>query len=212
MAGRQPQPGGSCKLATAYAHGIDDAFFVPSNPSVAYITTAYFGETFLTADDLAGNAAEQPAGAGNGDVATRRIAGDPANPNRMWVVGPGGEGSSFTSATADGWNTSDRFMVANDAQRSFSVPDDVDFAGGTVLAAGDAGMVLNSIDGNAFYYGGADGAQATTGWRAAALASATDALTTAKVGAARKLKVTLHFGGNPSVGQKTKTITVKIRR
>ncbi|MEA2310546.1 MAG: Photosynthesis system assembly factor, partial [Solirubrobacteraceae bacterium] len=164
----------TCKLQTSYADGIDDAFFVPSNPDVAYITTAFFAETFLTTDDLATTATKQPADSGNGDISTRRMAGDPSNPNRMWVVGPGGNDLSYTKATTDGWNTSSTFAIGNPDAHAFGTPYDVDFAGGTVLVAGDGGMVLDSADGSTFYYNGADGAQATTGWRAAALASATD--------------------------------------
>ena len=64
-------------------------------------------------------------------------------------------------------------------------PADVDFAGGTVLAAGDAGLVLNSVDGATFFYNGADGALATQRWNAVGLASGVDGASAATAGGSR---------------------------
>jgi hypothetical protein len=164
-------PGGACRVRPAGNAGIADAFFATQD--VGYIATAHFGETFFTNNGLDGVAPRQPASAGNGIVPNRRMAGDTAQPNRMWAVGPGGPDVSFTAMTADGWNTSAPFAIGNPGARGFNAPHDVDFAGGTVLVAGDQGMVLNSTDGRAFFHNGADGALAATDWRAASLASAT---------------------------------------
>ncbi len=100
---------------------------------------------------------------------------------------------------------SNTFKIANDSARTFALPYDVDFAGGTVLAAGDAGMVLNSIDGANFFYNDADGALATTAWRAAGLASATAG---AIGGVGGKLAVTSAANSVPDLVAPTGTISV----
>ncbi|MET0685092.1 MAG: hypothetical protein ABW060_07240, partial [Solirubrobacteraceae bacterium] len=172
-------PGGrdtndTCKVSPAYADGYSDGFFNPANPDVGYIVAASFSEVFRTADNLVGAAAELTGDAGNAGNPFRNVAGDPANPSRMWAVAPENYGISVTAYTQDGFQTdSDRFAIANESVRGFALPYDVDYAGGTVLVAGDAGMVLNSIDGANFFYNDAAGALATTPWRAVGLASGT---------------------------------------
>jgi len=205
----------TCKLTTDSNAGISDAFFAPSSTNVGYITTGHFGETFFT-DDALNSATEQPARSGNGSFPNRRMAGDPASPNRMWVVVPGGGDISFTGTTTDGWATSGHFLLGNPAARLFTAPHDVDFAGGTVLVAGDAGMVLNSTDGKTFHFNGADAPLAATDWRAAALASGTEG---AIGGAGGALALTTAAntlppppGAPPPGGAKVyKTPTVKLR-
>ena len=165
--------GGDCKLDITYNQGGGDAFFVPSNPDVGYVCTAFFGEVFFTADGLADAAAKKTGDCGNGTLFDRRLAGDPGNPNRMWAVGPGGGNASYLRTTTDGWTSSSALTIANADRRDLGNPYDVDFAGGTVLVAGDTGMVLMSNDGTGFFYVDAGGPLATEGWRAASLASAT---------------------------------------
>ena len=164
----------TCKVHSSYGDGYADAFF--ATPDVGYIVAAIFSEVFFTANNLASSAQKKPADAGNAGSASRVIAGDPTNPNRMWSVNARPYGRSTTAYTRDGWQTTGWFEIGNDRVREFpdTGPADVDFAGGTVLAAGDTGLVLNSTDGVKFFYNDADGALATQRWNAVGLASATD--------------------------------------
>lgn len=159
----------TCKVPITYNQGGGDAFFPTA--SVGYFCTAFFGEVFFTADNLANTAAKKTADCGNGTLFNRRLAGDTGNPNRMWAVAPGGGNASYMSMTTDGWTSSSALTLAHPEKRELGSPYDVDFAGGTVLIAGDQGMILNSADGTTFNYVDAGGALATEGWRAAALAS-----------------------------------------
>ena len=170
----------TCKLRSAdtgYSAGIDDGFFVPGNPDVGYICTGFFGVMFRTTDDLAGPATRLAGDCGNGgDVENRRIAGDPSTPSHQWAVGPGDIGGSYTAYTSDGWSTSSGFTVVNADAHAFTKPYDVAFAGGTAVAVGDGGMILNNNNGTgAFYNNTADGALATAAWHAVSLASGTQA-------------------------------------
>jgi len=165
---------GTCRLGTSYGAGIGDAFFAP-NPDVFYVCTAFFGELFFTANNLATNATKKPASCGNGNVKDRRMTGDPANPNRMWAVGPGAAGTSYSAHTQDGWATEENFRIGNESAHEVGTLYDVASSGSTVVAAGDGGTILNSADGNTFFHDPADGALATAGWRAVSLASPTQA-------------------------------------
>ena len=124
----------------------------------------------------------------------------------MWAVAPENYGISVTAYTQDGFQTdSDRFAIANDSVRGFALPYDVDYAGGTVLVAGDAGMVLNSIDGANFFYNDAAGALATTPWRAVGLASGTQG---AIGGVGGKLALTTTANTVPDLIAPTGTISI----
>lgn len=160
----------TCKIAASYSEGIGDAFFAPANPNVGYFCEGSFHEVFFTADALSSAASKRPEGCGNGQ-GPAHMAGDPANPSRMWAVTPGPYGISMTARTTDGWSTSDTFKLVN---RAFTEAADVDYAGGTVLSAGGGGMILNSVDGNSFYSSDATGPLATTNWSAVSLAGAND--------------------------------------
>ncbi len=161
----------TCKIPAPYSQGIGDAFFVPTNPNVAYFCEGSFHKVFLTANALSSAATEKAAGCGNGQ-GPAHIAGDPANPSRMWAVTPGPYGVSMTARTADGWSSSETFKLVNTEARPFSEAADVDYAAGTVLSAGGGGMILSSVDGDNFYFNDATGPLATTGWSAVSLASA----------------------------------------
>jgi len=164
----------TCKVRPSYGEGYADAFF--ATPDVGYIVASSFSEVFFTANNLASDAQKKLGGAGNAGSGGRVIAGDPTNPSRMWSVNAQPYGRSTTAYTRDGWQTSDWFEIGNDTVREFpsTGPADVDFAGGTVLAAGDAGLVINSTDGVNFFYNDAAGALATQRWNAVGLASAVD--------------------------------------
>lgn len=162
----------TCKVAPG-SGGIDDGFFVPSNPDVGYICTAFLGKVYFTNSNLDAAASKKADDCGNGSSPNRHMTGDPENPNRMWAVSPGGSTPSFTRYTDDGWQTSQNFKIGNAGQRSFANPYDVDFAGGTVLVAGESGMILNSVNGRKFFYNDKPGSLSATDWRSVGLASAT---------------------------------------
>ena len=73
----------------------------------------------------------------------------------------------------------------------------MDFAGGTVLSAGNGGYVLTSVNGRDFNWNGGDGALATQDWRSVALASAAQG---AVGGTGGKLMVTTQANSVPSAG------------
>jgi hypothetical protein len=149
---------------------------VPSNPNVGYILEGDFSKVVFTSNNLGSAGAEKAGAAGNAGTPGRVLAGDPENPNRMWSVNAQPYGRSTTAYTFDGWATSASFAIGNPSAREFPDvgPADVDFAGGTVLAAGDAGLILNSTDGATFFHVAADGVLATQRWNAVGLANGTD--------------------------------------
>jgi len=153
---------------------IDDLFPVPGSDSVYFISKS-FGAVFFSSNALTSAAAQKPADAGNGFTGIRRVAGDPGNPNRQWAVTSADAGASFYSRTTDGWSTSSAWVVANPGRGSLTRAEGVDFSGGTVTAVGSAGMIVESIDGNTFYFDPAGGTVATQDWRSVSLASAKDA-------------------------------------
>ena len=154
---------------------IDD-FFPVADTGTVFLVSRYFGTVFLTTNWLTSSAAERPADAGNGFSTVRRIAGDPGDPSRMWSVTPDGEGGSYYQRTTDGWSTSEGWVIANpDSGGTLTRAWGVDFNGGTVLAAGSAGMIVTSIDGATFYFNPAGGSVTTQDWRSVSLASANDA-------------------------------------
>lgn len=161
--------GDSCKVD----QDIDDAFFVPGS-AAGYFIARSFGGVWFSANGLTTAATKKPGGAGNGFEHIRRVACDGGNPNRQWAVTPGSGGFSYFSRTTDGWSTEEDWDIGNPAVHDLTNPYDVDFAGGSVLAAGSAGMILHSIDGATFFFDGADGALATQDWLSVGLASAAE--------------------------------------
>jgi photosystem II stability/assembly factor-like uncharacterized protein len=150
---------------------VDDVLLAPGS---VYFVTKYFGEVYLSNDGLLTPASQRPAPAGNGFTATRRVAGDPANPQRQWAVSPEQlGGSSFVARTTDGWSTSAAWGLASPT----TLPPlyDVDAAGGTVLAVGDSGAVVTSTDGATFTVATAGTALASVPWRAVSLADGNNA-------------------------------------
>jgi hypothetical protein len=191
--------GDPCKVP----RDIDDLFAVPGSDSVYFIAKS-FGSVWLTTNALeTGGASERAASGGNGFEQVRRLAGDPANPNRQWAVAPNGGGISYYSRTETGWGSEAPWTIANPDRRDLTAPHDVDFAGGTVLVAGTAGMILHSTDGANFYYDDADGALATQDWLSVGLASATSG---AVGGRAGKLAVTSAANVLPDIAKPTGTI------
>jgi hypothetical protein len=190
---------GTCRVP----RDIDD-FFPISGSNAIYFIGRSFGTVWFSADALASSATEKPGSAGNGFTTVRRVAGDPGNPNRQWAVTPGGGGGSYISRTTDGWSTDTGWTIGNPSVRDLTATSDVDFAGGTVLAAGSAGLIMHSIDGATFFYDGADGELATRDWRAVGLASATEG---AVGGTGGKLALTSQANVTPDVVAPTGTIS-----
>lgn len=156
----------TCKIGPTSA-SIAGAFFVPG----ALTPTAYLlagREVLFSSDDLA---SAQLKSSGLDFFGATRLAGDPANPNRQWGVEAGNAGFG-ASRTEDGWTTNREWEIANRARRDRAASQDVAYSGGTVLAAGAAGQIVNSIDGRTFFYVDANGPLATQEWRAVGLASA----------------------------------------
>jgi hypothetical protein len=189
---------GDCKVD----QDIDDAFFVPGS-AAGYFIARSFGGVWFTANGLGSDAALKPASAGNGFEDVRRVAGDPGNPNRQWTVTPGSGGLSYFARTTDGWSTESNWDIGNPDRRDVTKPSDVDFAGGTVLLAGSAGMIQHSIDGATFFFDDADGELATQDWLSVGLASANEG---AVGGTGGKLALTSAANVPPDVTPPTGTI------
>ena len=182
---------------------IDGMFFVPSSAS-GYFIAKSFGQVYFTSNSLAGAASPKPGAAGNGFEFLRRVTGDPANPNRMWAVFPG-EGTSYVKRTESGWNSALDWTFANRDRRQLTRPYDVDYAGGTLVSAGDAGLIVLSTNGADFYYEDSPGALATQDWRAVSVADAANA---AVGGSGGKLAVTSSANVLPDIAPPTGTIGV----
>jgi len=155
---------------------MDDAFPIPATNAIYFVGKS-FGQVFFSSNALTSTASTKPASAGNGFETTRRLVGDPSNPNRMWSVAPNGTGGSYYARTTDGWNSEAGWTVggSDGSTSSLTRGESIDFSGGTVLVAGSAGMIVTSIDGATFWFNPAGGAVATQDWKAASLASANDA-------------------------------------
>jgi photosystem II stability/assembly factor-like uncharacterized protein len=193
-------PGPDCALV---ARDIDAMVFVPGSPA-GYFIARSFGQVFFSSDATSTSASEKPGDAGNGFQFLRRAVGDPSNTNRMWAVTPGNGGTSYVKRTIDGWSTTADWNIANDDKRSFTNAYDIDYAGGTVLTAGEAGMVLHSTDGETFFYDDADGIIATQNWRAVSLA---DGANGAIGGTNGKLAITTAANVMPDITNPTGTIS-----
>jgi photosystem II stability/assembly factor-like uncharacterized protein len=156
---------------------ITGAFFIPTGSSIAgYFMSQSFGEVFFTANNLAGTP-QSKANGPNGFTTAHKLAGDPANPNRQWAVAVAEGGNpSYFSRTEDGWGGEQNWEEGNPSKRDRNSAYDIAYNGGTVLTAGAAGQIMNSIDGRTFFYVDAEGAGRqlqTQEWRAVALASGT---------------------------------------
>lgn len=190
---------GTCRVT----EDIDDLFPIPGSDSVFFISK-YFGTVFFSSNALISNAAKKSGSAGNGFQQTRRVAGDPANPNRMWAVQPYGTGGSYYARTTDGWASDSGWTLADPDRGDFTKGTDVDYAGGTVLAVGTAGQILESIDGATFYLDPASGPPATADWNAVSLANATNA---AIGGVGGQLIVSTNASTVPDIVAPTATIS-----
>jgi hypothetical protein len=181
---------------------IDDMFFVPGS-AAGYFIAKSFGQVYFTSNRLDTTAAPKGAIAGNGFQQQRRAGGDPANPNRMWTVYPG-DGISYVKRTTDGWNSELDWTLANRDRRELTKPHDIDYASGTLVAAGDAGLIMLSTNGADFFFQDATGTITTQDWRAVSVANATNA---AIGGTNGKLAVTSSANVLPDIAAPTGTIS-----
>jgi len=188
--------GTACKIDM----DIDDSFPVPGGASV-YFVSKYFGTVFTTTNNLATTAAQEAGDAGNGFEQTRRLAGDPANPGRQWSVAPNGGGGAYYGRTETGWSGDEDWAIGNPDAGSLDVAFDVDYAGGTVLAAGSAGMILHATDGRNFFFDDATGL--IEDWRAVSLADGANGAVGGRNG---KLVVTTQANVLPDIAKPTGTI------
>ena len=157
--------GADCKIT----QDVDDVFPVAGTTSVFFVAKS-FGGAWLSSNDLIAPAVKKAGSAGNGFDELRRLAGDPANPNRQWAVTPG-SGPSYVGRTTDGWSTEMQKRRRRPGP-TFNNMYDVDYAGGTVMLVGDGGRIATSLDGGAFTFQPAGGGLATVPWRAVSLAAA----------------------------------------
>jgi len=199
-----PQPASNCFIEQG--DGFADMFITP-NPDVFYIATGVGDQVAFSTNNLTSTAQTKPAESANGLILNGTMAGDPANPNRVWAVSGAPFGNSTMQFTEDGYQTSDWFDILNAS--SHPIPSsgpgyDVDYAGGTVLSAGNAGYILHSINGREFFWNGADGALLSHDWRSVALASATKG---AVGGINGKLVVTTRANATPDIAKPTGTIS-----
>ena len=129
--------------------GFADMFITP-NPDVFFIATSQGADVVFSTNNLTSTGQTKPAGSANGFIADGTIAGDPGNPNRLWAVSGAPYGNSTLQYTEDAYQTADWFNIVNESAHplpSAGPGYDVDFAGGTVLTAGNAGYILHSTNG-----------------------------------------------------------------
>jgi len=162
-ANRLPENG--CRIADDEA--ISDAFF--PEPGVGFFMLQYFGDTYFSTDDLQSRPAKLGDGP-NGFENVHRLAGDPLNQNRQWALTPEDGNGSYFQRTESGWRSSTGWEQEEGTR---TAGYDIAYAGGTVLAVGDSGMILNSTDGVTFHPVPADGELTTKDWRSVAMASGT---------------------------------------
>ena len=166
-----PVAGDNCYLDTP--ESISD-IAVGSNPDIVFFAASSSEAIFFTTNNLASEAAEKPAGAANGNQPRGRLALDPENPNRLWsVCGGCPYGNSATIYTEDGFGTTHWIRPTAFDWTFTDGPRDLDFKAGTVLEAGNSGMIVTSTNGRDFYLQPADGALGTHEWRSVGLANAT---------------------------------------
>lgn len=159
-------PGGGCRVGDQ-TDGVTDGF---GAPGVLRFVTDDFGGLWASSDALATPAsllADMTIGSGG----VPRLAVDPANASRAWVTSTNG-GLTYLAP-----GPSRRPVVrAADGLPVSDLLHDVGTAGGTVVAAGDGGAILTSLDGTTAHRQPAPGALAGVDWRAVGIADAGHAM------------------------------------
>lgn len=199
--------GGTCQAQSdGSTQDLTDATFLPANPLAGIIVTQDFGTLYGSSNGFAsGN--KITGGTVNEFQNDPRLAQDPANPNRVFVVdhGTGGAGCGTLCliVSDDGGHTSGAAKFANDDNPNVGLYG-VSAQSGTVVTAGTGGEIFTSIDGVNFYNQPADGVLATENWRAEA---AFDAAHAAVGGVGGALAVTAAANTIPDIVAPTGTIS-----
>ncbi|MDX6554998.1 MAG: Photosynthesis system assembly factor [Miltoncostaeaceae bacterium] len=173
--------------------------------TLGYFISQSFGQVSFTDSGLTTNAAPRDEAVNNFDQVPR-LALDRGNPNRSWAVD---RCRSCLYDSVDGAITyqglpAGQIDILNGPNEPYATPQDVAFAGGTVLTAGGGGQILTSIDGLNFFYQKADSPLATADWKAVDLADASHG---AVGGANGALAATTAGNTIPDIVAPTGTIT-----
>ena len=199
---------GTCQAQSeGSVQNLTDATFLPGNPLAGIMVAQDFGTLYGSSNGFTSGARV------NGDTVNEfqgdpRVAQDPANPNRVFVVdhSPGGSGCNSglcLEVSDDGGNTTAAAQFANDSNPTVGLYG-VSAQSGTVVAAGTGGEIFTSIDGANFYNQPADGVLATENWRAEA---AFDAAHAAVGGVGGALAITSAANTIPDIIAPTGTIS-----
>jgi Photosynthesis system II assembly factor YCF48/PKD domain len=195
-----------CRLPSSVP-GVSDMFFFPgstmrSNEALYLQARDAFGKIYYSSDGLL-SAAQPRDESINGTETNTNLAVDPVNTNRLWATNQCG----FTCLYASEDSAASFACVCtirNEGSENQIAWYDVEFAGGTIVAAGRGGQIVNSIDGVNFFYNKADGALTTKDWLAVAMASGTAA---AVGGQGGSLVVTGSANFLPDIEKPTGTIS-----
>jgi photosystem II stability/assembly factor-like uncharacterized protein len=163
-------PGGGCRVGVT-GRPITDAWANLTAPLSLRFVTDDFGRVYRSDDGLASDATS-PGGMTIGSGGVPRMAVDPANPERLWVVNRDG---NFHWSEAGG---SDRrpVLIAGAPLGIRRNLYDVAYAGGTLVAVGDGGEIFTSVDGKNAYLQRAAAPDDGVNWRAVDVADANRAL------------------------------------
>lgn len=168
----QPLFNSGCKVTRT---PVSDVAVLPGTPNYVTFLDQYFGEVDTTTDGL-GTVNHFGAGLINNNDSNPRLAMDPNDPSRIWAGDHSTSGDSlYFQYSEDGGATTHRMELAGTTTINPNIYD-IAYAGGTLVAVGDGGQILTSIDGKNAYSQPADGALAATNWRAVGMADGTHAL------------------------------------
>lgn len=158
----------SCRVGQGDAGtAVTDAEFL--NEDVGYFIGASFPAHYKTADGLTGVSPGRGQALGAVSGSYPRLALDRTNPTRQWVAGRCGGCLSYTTTEGLTWSPA---SYPNGGRVGFLRPYDIEYSWGTVLAAGDGGQIVTSLDGVHFWFQPADGALENADWHAVDLADA----------------------------------------
>ena len=153
--GRQRRPGvDDCNLP----RDIDGMFFVAGQRVGLLHRQSRSARCTSPPTDCAGAASPKP---GERRQRLRPVrAASPATRRTRTGCGPSfpGDGTSYVRRTDDGWNSELDWNIANRDRRELTDPYDVDYAGGTLVTAGEAGLIVLSTNGADFFFEDATGA------------------------------------------------------
>lgn len=131
-----------------------------------YVVTDSFGQRRFSSDGFASPAAVRNDSSVNCFDTPTKLAVDQDSPNRSVAVAKCAGGLSYGFSTDGGATYTLGSDIPNGSGSNITTLYDVALAGGSAIMVGDGGMILTSPDGLKSYVQPADGAEATTGWRA----------------------------------------------